>query len=444
MSKSDLANLLQFPNESLTVEHKSWLNLQENHGRATLAKAAIALANHGGGMIVLGMQQNNVEGGELCSQPRPSDLKRYSQDDVNAAINRYADPAFHCELSFAHHPGTGVEHAFVSVPGEMPTPIMSTRDCTGVISAQRCYIRKPGPRSEEPFTGEEWRSILDRCVRAGRESMLDAIRLIVQGHAHTLPAQESQDALIRFASEAKQRWQKLTDGLPDQDVARMPLGRYELSFEILGTPPAASLNELRHRMDAARAIKHTGWGPFVSLSRVEFAPRVIDGSIEAWLGAPEGHRLPRTPAHCDFWRARPDGRLFLMRGYDEDESDRHAHGSCIDVSLPIWRLGEVMLFVSRLARHFGENPTILTHCRYVGLHGRALVSMTGRRYMSGGYRCSDEEAILETQSTAIEIDQNLVEVLHALLVPLYERFSFFDLPLTLVIQETEKMRKNQF
>jgi len=27
-------------------------------------------------------------------------------------------------------------------------PVMSVRGCEGVIAAQKCYVRKPGPRSE--------------------------------------------------------------------------------------------------------------------------------------------------------------------------------------------------------------------------------------------------------------------------------------------------------
>ncbi len=187
LEAAELQFLLQFPNEKTTVEHKSWLNLGENHGKATLAKAAIALANEGGGIVVLGMREDNTQGGALGSQLRPATLGRYSQDAVNAAINRYADPQFHCELAFATHLGTNIEHAFVFVPGGMTVPVMSKRDCQGIIVAQRCYVRKPGPKTEEPFTAEEWRGVMERCLAARRESMLDAIRVIVQGHGTLAP-----------------------------------------------------------------------------------------------------------------------------------------------------------------------------------------------------------------------------------------------------------------
>jgi Schlafen, AlbA_2 len=143
-SQAELLRLLLEPNESLTLEYKSWLDLADNKGRATLAKAAIALANEGGGIIVLGMRA--AEGAPLTSQVQPHRIGRYDQDAINAAVNRFAEPAIHCELSFAFHPETHVEHAFVSVAGGMKVPIMSKRDQQDEIMAQRCYVRKPGAK----------------------------------------------------------------------------------------------------------------------------------------------------------------------------------------------------------------------------------------------------------------------------------------------------------
>lgn len=49
---SDLQPLVEESLERLEVEYKDWLDLRDAHHRAVLAKAAIALANHGGGYIV--------------------------------------------------------------------------------------------------------------------------------------------------------------------------------------------------------------------------------------------------------------------------------------------------------------------------------------------------------------------------------------------------------
>src|SRR5262249_15589311 len=115
----ELRSLLQIPSESPNVEYKSWLDLTQNRGKAILAKAASARVYVAGVITVLVMLQDRAEGEALRSQARPAALRRYSQDDINAAITRYSDPAFHCGLMFASHPITGHEHAFVIVPGGM-------------------------------------------------------------------------------------------------------------------------------------------------------------------------------------------------------------------------------------------------------------------------------------------------------------------------------------
>lgn len=447
-SPADLAKLLEYPNESLTVEHKDWLDLSGNAGKGTLAKAAIALANHGGGVIVLGMRRHE-DRGPLGSQRRPESMRRYDQDEVNSSINKFAEPEIHCELSFADHPATGVEHAFVLVPGDISVPVMAKVTANGVIDARKCYIRKPGPKSEEPFEATEWRAVLDRCVRARRDEMLEAIRTIISGSAPivdvNIPASASADKLIEFSGRAIQRWNRLIDPLGKDDPARFPHGRYQLTFEILGVRSAPTLAELRAYMEEASRVKHTGWGPFVLLTRQPYRPAIIEDAIEAWLGSPGESSGRRDPAHSDLWRASPSGRLTLMRGFDEDgDRSKVVPGTAFDITLPVWRVGEAVLYVSRLAQAFGENLAFVTRCDYAGLKGRKLVSLTGRRWLFDERMCSDSDVSVQKRFTASDVRDNLAAAMQEMLAPLYARFEFYELPLSLVADELREMTSNKF
>jgi predicted HTH transcriptional regulator len=73
-TETELRLLLEAPSESLPIEYKSWLDLSNTQGRAILAKAAIAIANEGGGIIVLGMREDTQAGSELRSSARPQHL----------------------------------------------------------------------------------------------------------------------------------------------------------------------------------------------------------------------------------------------------------------------------------------------------------------------------------------------------------------------------------
>ncbi|MCV0369525.1 hypothetical protein [Filomicrobium sp.] len=83
----ELQPLLAEPREDLSVEYKGWLDLRTNDHRALLAKASIALANHGGGFIIIGFDE--VED-VLRPIARPSDVPLITQD---AAISESPDHA---------------------------------------------------------------------------------------------------------------------------------------------------------------------------------------------------------------------------------------------------------------------------------------------------------------------------------------------------------------
>jgi hypothetical protein len=59
-------------------------------------------------------------------------------------------------------------------------------------------------------------------------------------------------------------------------------------------------------------------------------------------------------------------------------------------------------------------------------------------------RCSDSEVLLERTIPLSTVEDNLAEALHPLLAPLYERYSFFDLPEQLVASELARMKQNRF
>lgn len=65
-------------------------------------------------------------------------------------------------------------------------------------------------------------------------------------------------------------------------------------------------------------------------------------------------------------------------------------------------------------------------------------SSIGKRLRQGG------PVTLTRQITRAEARDNLVEVLHRMLSPLYERFSFFELSERLVAEEVDRMTRNRF
>ena len=59
-------------------------------------------------------------------------------------------------------------------------------------------------------------------------------------------------------------------------------------------------------------------------------------------------------------------------------------------------------------------------------------------------RCAESEVQLERVIPISTVQDNLAEALHPLLLPLYERYAFFELPEQLVASELARMMKNRF
>ena len=443
-SIKELQPLITEPREDLDAEYKDWLDLTSNeHHKAKLAKAAIALANHGGGYIVIGFGDKG-----LISRPRPEEIPEIIQDSVNAAIRRYAEPRFHCEVHNVPHLDTGVLHPVVIVPSTLTVPVMSRRDCQGAIAQNRCYIRKPGPESEEPQTSEEWRTLLNRCVRATRDEMLEAIRSIITGSVemqNLMP--NALDDLKDYCTASHGRWEELVSGEDDHSPARFPHGYYEMAFSLVGATPADSLGELQKRLSAARRIKLSGWPLFLDIQVPGWAPQPHEDFVEAWLGGPayDGRRNGESN-HCDFWRASRDGKLYTIRGYFEDERG-NTPGTVVYTTLPILHIGEGLIFASRFAETFEEVDQIAIHCHFTRLEGRSLCQPPWKDYFFGDHISGPsrtDEVILTGQITQQQVHDNLAEVLHPLLQRLYEQFNFFTLPFDLVAKELQRLRSNRF
>ena len=452
ISRERLADLLVDPREDLDFEAKNWLDLQKsNSDKATLAKAILALTNHGGGFIVLGPDENQAS--LMEAEGRPATIDGYSQDVINGIVQSYCDPPFHCAVHVVPDPA-GALFPVVVVPGGHRVPVRARRAGPhgNVVQTHAIYMRKPGPRSETPQTAQEWDDLLARCLRNRRDEMFNQIRDLISGVVPQPDEPVVPERLEEWKRSAFERWHGLVKAFPESVGPRFPHGYYCFAYEILGERKQvqpAQLPELLH----ASVVRHTGWPPFWYPTREGIEPYPIDGTVECWIGGdPQSSVEDRDAAHSDFWRIHPDGLAFLLRGYQEDTRPTSRPGaaplepaSSFDITLPVWRAGESMLHARRLAANlFDGSTTIRFVARYSGLAGRSLVSINAPRHIRAGRTARQHSIELSTHVEAQAIDSNLPEILHPLLAPLYALFDFFELPVQLVVDELARMRANRF
>ncbi len=452
ISRDRLADLLVDPREDLGFEVKNWLDLQNsNEDKATFAKAALAISNHGGGFIALGLVE--TERAIIEAEGRPATLDGYNQDLLNGIVQNYCDPPFHCAVHVIPDP-EGAFFPIVVIPGGHRVPIRARRGGPNgnIVTNNAIYIRKPGPRSETPQSAQDWDDLLSRCLRNRRDEMFDQIRDLITGAVPQVEQAAEPERLDAWIEASLSRWRDLTEPLSANVGPRLPHGRYGFAYELIGErrqiAPAHVPGVLR-----ASVVRHTGWPPFWYPTRDGIEPYPIDGIVECWLGGD-----PQTPAEdrdadrSDFWRIHPDGLAFLLRGFQEDGGDaqrpgreRIAPATLFDITLPVWRVGEALLHARSLSNNLFEGPaTVRFVAIYEGLAGRSLTSMDNRRQVLEG-RVSRQDAItLSTHVDAQAIEPNLPEIVHPLLSPLYALFDFFELPMQLVVDELSRLRAGNF
>lgn len=262
---------------------------------------------------------------------------------------------------------------------------------------------------------------------------------------------QENGAQERFLRESFERWQTLTTDLPADSVARFPGGYYRIDYCLEGELKQVSLRAFEDILRQA-ITRYTGWPVFLMLTREDLTPREVDGAIEVWLKLePLVERtFGNDPSHCDYWRAVPSGRLFLMRGYQEDGQETFPPGSVFDTTLPIWRLGEVLLHAERLAALMAKTDpadiTIRLRALYTGLQGRQLRNWANP--LSGmtlvGRPSRSDEVLLEAEIPAAGIKEHLAEHLLPLVSALYERFDVDGLSVEQVRSEVAGLLKGRF
>ncbi len=432
MQKQRRLDILANPTETLDIECKSWLDLlNKQHHKAKLAKVAIAMANSGGGTIALGITQEKDRDKRLVCVPKPPHVARYNSDTVASAISQYAKPELHFELKFENHPETGDEYAFVEIAGGLEQPVFSKKTFEGEIKKNISYIRKPGPRSEEP-NELEWRDLLHRCMRA----------------AASLTSSENltdEQQLQKFMAASKERWQERLQEVDENDVACLRHGYWAFAFSIIGESTWPTLNDLRRTLEETQPA-YPRQRLFAHLRGRGSSPYPAGEAIEAWTGHPE-EGLYRDPYNCAFWRATVGGDFYHLEGFFEDGEDSYRRaepGTAHYQDLSIQLHAMMLRLAARIAKSVSDDAEIVICSEFTGLRGRYLTgSQAWWRPRGDAWPSSIDTVVLQPRRLAPQqINDDLVEILYDYLCPLYKQFKFFELKRGWVETAVERTKRD--
>ena len=433
--RQQVAGLVDFPREDLGIELKNWLDLDTKHHRALLAKALLALANHGGGYVVIGFDNTTRQPAE----GRPGTLEVYGQDVVNGIVKRYADPPFECIVHFPTRAADGKDYPVIWIPGS-PVPVRAKRsgpdECP--VKQDTYYTRVPGPESAPVPDGRAWDELIGRCVRANRDDLLDDLRRMLTGGLPKEAKPTAQEALAEWVSECMARFEDRRREAKADDVYAH--GYWTAAYTIQTDGPAPSAPDFLAHLRAADDSR-IGWPVWMTTLPGTRTPNLAGSEIECWLL----NETTPDPGEADFWRASPQGSLFMLRGYQEDGDDQPQQfepGTAFYFEIPIWRVGECLLHARRLAlRLAASSAPIAFSVEWRGLAGRTLVPTQFARHVLPR-KCSHGHVMASLDTSADDIGDRLPALTHHLTKDLYAHFEFMDVNESVVQSIVAEMRRH--
>ncbi len=442
MPDSDLAVLVTAGSEDLDVEYKAWMDTSQNEVRAKLARHLAALANHGGGSLIFGVDDTTRKPQGLTALDRTL----FGEDAISAIVKRYLDPPFQCQTAWATC--EAVDYPVIIVPSHGARPVIAKADGPqdnkgrpiGIRQGE-IYVRAPGPESVAIKTPEDWTALLERCLSHRADLLANIMhRAISRPSKPTLSVLEMLAAACDATAEDFISQVAETQIPPEDEVwfraksQNFAVNGYALvgnDGELLAIDNPYALNE---RVTAAmRGFFQRSHMPFRHVRTLDRAPQVRMAKLlnheATYL---EGMRLPLMPVVWpseNYWRIYEQGIVTIAESYREDHI-AFRRGS----RLPFLLVSECLAKVHALLAHARlisqELPAvnqIMLRMDWRGLHDRTLC-WNFDTVVSGGKKLATDTFVKTFTLQWAELRDSYFSAFRRAMLPLFAMFDFPDFP----------------
>lgn len=404
MDRRPLAYFLNQGNEELGVDFKSWMNPTEPLHAAKIAKHIAALANHGGGHLVFGVNdKTRTPEGET-----ELDRGLFSQDSIASIVHRYLEPRVQINVQAAAH--DGVEYPVLIVGGHGDRPVVAIKNGPEEgnkgpqgISRGTIYIRSPKPESVPISSPDDWFALINRCLMHRADIMGNMLRQTLDRHARPPVsafrslAAVTNDTCDNFAAQIEVLANEVPDG---NDAALEAVLNAKASFAAMSYAlldnqgdfvRLEGLRSLANRASVSlEQYAYYGWSWFLPQRSLEQAPQVIGTKVgDEQLQYLEGARLDRAPEFRvgnDYWRIYDHGMAVAVDPYTEDEKGRELQSNRrhLLVYWSLLRVHSLLMHARFVGTDVGVVQQVLVRTDWRGLDGRWLVREKDFERIAGG------------------------------------------------------------
>ena len=217
--------LLTSPGELQGVEYKSAVPFNDDtEFGLKLIKHILGMANTGGGWIVIGYKDDNLQPDARHSIEIAA---TYDTTRLSDTANRYVERGQSLKLSvyMEVHPQTQISHPIIRVEEFERVPLIcrSTKSASNanepVLQSGKVYIRRPGAATSEIRTPYDWDELLKLCVSKRRDEFLqefaDLFRRLSSGDSKP---QEDPNVAFNTWIEDQRKISPMPNWLRSQDA----------------------------------------------------------------------------------------------------------------------------------------------------------------------------------------------------------------------------------
>jgi hypothetical protein len=455
---SRIKDLVERPQESLSVEIKRWINPDLPEGIAKIVKGAIALRNFGGGYFIIGFD-NETHFPDKGNEPS-NVHELFHIDKIQGMIGKYSSSPFEVAVEFVER--EGVEYPVIVVPAGVKTPVATKSELVDhgkpLIKVDTVYVRSllaNNTPSTTIATWKDWETIVEICFDNREADIGRFLRRHLGGlkpemlkeFAETLSNTIGEDlsvgeALNRFIEESEGRFKTI---LADKKIELPETGYWEAALMIQGDVPKHTANiEFLNLIDASNP-RYSGWPVWLDsrgFREKVSKPFVANGVWEAIIPIfAEGWR-----DSIDFVRLDPKGKFFLWRAYQEDMKAPQNNIEPLkyfDFSLPVLRSAEAIGVGIAFAKAMGcdsEETQLAFAFKWTRLQGRELVSWAiPNRMLSRGWTAYQDEVISYVQVPLDTPLSALPDFVFQVTEPLFQVFDGFLLNKKVIEDLTNKV-----
>ena len=456
--QAQLIELINQPNETLSIELKSWIDPGSNSGIEKIVKACLAMRNNNGGSLLIGF--DNEKGNPIIEGAPEDVLSDFHVDKIQGLLTKYSSESFEV---YIHYPKIdGNTYVVIEIPTGVKTPVATK---SALIDENKNFIRENKifvrtlNANNTPSTAEanykDWPVLMEKCfdnreADVGRfirrhlsnASLLELKELFLSSNdSYDFDNRSINEVDLEFIKSSFKRFEFISN---ERDLNLPNHGSMEVSVKIEGEINQFSANTDFLNLVSATNPGLTGWPvwddtrAFVNSAH---RPFVFEGFWEAFVASfGEGHF-----DHLDYWRISPEGRFYLYRAFQDDIGSRDSKpvaGTVLDYGLVVLRAAECIIVAIAFAKAMQANDDskLRITFRWRGLRGRTLSSWANpERYIDYNKSAYQDEVITSIELPVDTASGTVAGYVESVTSPLFEVFEGFELSSEIIDEFTSRL-----